>query len=544
MATSSMHKPSWRSRRRSRLSLVERAVPSLGRLPASDESARPAQPELADGAGDHAGRMPATTHEETSKEIDSKAGADGAGLPSTVPSSDPADLPALPTTAVALRDADDLAVEQEPRFDRRDAEEISWRTSDEDDAKDGAANSAFSDRQADAEVDDDIEQLISEDEPASSTIADTADDSAPEQDTSTTLLNAQPDERSTVEDEPSALEEDRQEAVEFTEPVFGVALPASSPDLTLDWAALVSQGFTDPRDRSQPLPANMGQIARALVRQALSDQSSWRDRIILVTSPREQRAKTIAAINFALALTTVDRHSVVLVDADVDNAGAVERLGGDVTRGLTTALCDDDIDIADLVVETDLDRLTLLASGLPQDDTLDRFASRRMLQVLRFLTKDPETILVIDAPPILLSQEAAVLSIIAGQVVLVVEAGQCTADAIDHALQRIGDRHNIALVLNESSGFDSDEASGPVGAKVGARAETADETQDPQIRRRLPKAIAAATILAIFIGFAAWFGTTLTGSQGLNAQAPLADLSDSTMPGRVMSTTATVGHAW
>ena len=31
--TTSMHKPGWRSRRRSRLSLVERAVPKLGRMP-------------------------------------------------------------------------------------------------------------------------------------------------------------------------------------------------------------------------------------------------------------------------------------------------------------------------------------------------------------------------------------------------------------------------------------------------------------------------------------------------------------------------------
>ncbi|MGI9433360.1 MAG: hypothetical protein ACR2Q4_00750, partial [Geminicoccaceae bacterium] len=223
---------------------------------------------------------------------------------------------------------------------------------------------------------------------------------------------------------------------ESSAPAIDPEAPDAAVDIKLDWPALVALGFVDPRDPKRPLPSNMDKIARALVRQALSDQSSWRDRVILVTSAEEHKIKSDAAINFAFALTTIDRHSVVLLDANMSHAGSAKRLGAPNARGLTSALCDDDLDVGELVLKANLDRLTLMASGPAEDEILDRFASRRMLNVLRYLTKDPDTLLVIDAPPILISQEAAVLAVIAGQVILAVEAGKTTADAIDHALKR------------------------------------------------------------------------------------------------------------
>ena len=240
----------------------------------------------------------------------------------------------------------------------------------------------------------------------------------------------------------------------------------------------------------------MHEIVRALIRQALSDQSSWRDRVILVTSPYQRTGKTTAAINFAFGLTTVASHHVVLVDVDTAGQGAVDRLGGgNDLNGITKALADESLALDEIVIRTDLERLTLVASGAGDDDNLDRFASRRMLQILRHLTEHPDTILIIDAPPILLSQEAAVLSVIAGQVVLAVDAGRTTADHIEHALQRIGERHNVSLVLNECSGIIKEDTPAPTGRPVPA----ATSRRSPNVKRRLPKAAAAGVFALCFL---------------------------------------------
>jgi hypothetical protein len=165
--------------------------------------------------------------------------------------------------------------------------------------------------------------------------------------------------------------------------------------------------------------------------------------------------------------------------------------------GLTTALCDNAIEIEDIALETSLDGLTLVHSGGFEDDILDRFASRRMLEILRFLTKDPHTLLVLDAPPILSSQEATVLSVIAGQVALVVEAGVTDENSINLALKRIGDRHNVSLVLSENSGVPHEEPElrpTPASQRLALPTPRRSST-----RRRLRRAV-ASLIVAVGLG--------------------------------------------
>lgn len=458
MATSSMHKPGWRSRRRSRLSLVERAVPRIGRMTSPDDGSRPAATAEPDST-----RTEMMVTEPVSMKTDH---ADGEVL--TELASDLAAPRMHSSPSVIQRLTETLPTPSKAQVDT------------------GTAAEEIAPRRADKQNLDGVNSEHrhgSEPEIKPGALQETTEESGPEpEQADETVMPVQVagDDRSRFPPEPLALP--IKKPLEMP--------PAAEPDLTLDWPPLVAQGFTDPRDRSRPLPKNMDEIARALIRQALSDQSSWRDRVVLVTSPYERKAKTVAAINFAFGLTTINRHSVVLVDADVDGEGAVDRLGGDGKSGLTTALFDDDLEISDVALETDLDRLTLLGSGPSSEESLlDRFASRRMLQILRFLTKDPETLLVIDAPPIIDSQEAAVLSVIAGQVVLVVEAGRTTADAIDHALQRIGDRPNVALVLNESSGFDDEFLR--VGQERADRSKALPDKHNNPVRRRVPKAVAA-----------------------------------------------------
>jgi Mrp family chromosome partitioning ATPase len=434
-----MHKPGWRSRRRSRLSLVERAVPRLGRPPGPDDAPHaPRKEEPASQAASTEGTIAATR----------------TALPPSPPA-DPIEAAVQPienetmTASAALARAAEAVQAEE----RRDAAAVAH------------------------------EEAVAE-----SAVGSSAADDADESDSKgeTRAVAAKPD-----------GVESAGEGRAIAGSAWAAAGPGGEarivePDLRLNWSALIAGGFVDPRDRSRPLPRNMDEIARALVRQSLSDQSSWRDRIILVTSPHEREAKTVSAINFAFALTTVNRHKVVLLDADSGGSAAADRLGCEDAVGVTAALADESIEIDALAVSTDLDRLTLIASGDHEDDALDRFASRRMLQILRHFTRDPETLLVIDAPPMLASKEAAVLSVIAGQVVMAIEAGRTTADSIEHALQRIGDRHNVSLVLNENSGL---RPKAPArGGKAGRAKGVGRDKGRAKVKPRAPKAAAAAAL--------------------------------------------------
>ncbi len=507
----SMHKPGWRSKRRSRLSLVERAVPKLGHFAERDEGPKPTL------------SSPALTP-PLKQAQKSPAKASKNGLTPPEPETDELkdrsfDEPPEPAgqTAEPAPDEGALKSETSSRSDLSSVDAAPVLGEEGNSADDAFLLNHVAASEALAEAAETVTASADDGTEATDQEVDLQDDGA----SSSELSEAGSSETSPVADGPEALAipaEFDPAVIEASLASLGVkpvslqgsgangnegqstpSTPADVGPLELEWNELIESGFTDPRDRGQPLPSHMDPIIRTLLRQALSDQASWRDRVILVTSPTERVSKTTAAINFAFGLSTIGNHKAVLVDVDTTGSGAVGRLGGVNRIGITEALADEDLEVGELGIETGLGHLTLVASGRPDDEIIDHFGNQRMLQILRFLTEDPDTILVIDAPPILVSQEAAVLNVIAGQVVMAVEAGRTTADQIEHALQRLGDRHNVSLVLNASSGVVShgDEmpvATSQVGEGMPPKAEEA--------KRRLVKAAAIFVLmLALVVGF-------------------------------------------
>lgn len=466
MAVSNVYKPGWRSRRRSRLSLVERAVPRLGRVtgpenvPTSKTLPTPMTPSAAGNEQQHetGGQVDATSserreqrpqevHDELTKRL---------ARPSPLSSED-----------------QERGPEDVDRIDPHLADDAKPETSTSPDT--GTAPGTEQDAAEDIAS---PLSLVSPTLPTPRLVADAEND----------LPRMK---------EPSSPPKALEAAWDIDDMSAAVKAKVNHADVQLDLDSLVASGVVDPRDRNRPLPANIDEVARALVRQALSDQSGWRDRIILVSSARESRAKSMAAINFAFALTTIDRHAVVLLDANMDGSGVGSYLGVAGHPGLTTALCDSAVEIEDIALETNVDRLTFVASGGFEEDILDRFASRRMLEILRFLTRNPNTLLVLDAPPILSSQEATVLSVIAGQVALVVEAGVTNETSINLALKRIGDRHNVSLVLSENSGVVHEEPTLP--ETPASRRLALPTPKRSKGRRRLTRAV-AGFIVGIGLG--------------------------------------------
>ena len=189
-------------------------------------------------------------------------------------------------------------------------------------------------------------------------------------------------------------------------------------------------------------------MAGPLVRQAFAAHAGRRDRIALVTSAGPAEGKTFIAISLALGLAR--ERPVLLVDADPGAAGTSARFNLAAPKGLSEALADPTLGPDRLIARTELDRLALLGPGEPRSDLLGLIASRRMVQLLHdLLGTDPERLIVIDGPP-LCRPEAQALALFAGQVVLVVAAGKTSRGAVESALERLGERSNVNLLLNRA----------------------------------------------------------------------------------------------
>jgi Mrp family chromosome partitioning ATPase len=213
----------------------------------------------------------------------------------------------------------------------------------------------------------------------------------------------------------------------------------------IDWPGLRAAGHADPRGPEAASATELRRMAAPLVRQAFAADAGRRDRIVLVTSAGPAEGRTFIAISLALSLAR--ERPVLLVDADAATAGTAARFNL-TAEGLSDALADRTVGPDRLIGRTELDRLALIGPGEPRSDLLRLIASRRTVQLLHdLLAKDPERLIVLDGPP-LCRPEAQALALFAGQVVLVVAAGKTPRGAVETALERLGERANVSLLLN------------------------------------------------------------------------------------------------
>jgi Mrp family chromosome partitioning ATPase len=144
--------------------------------------------------------------------------------------------------------------------------------------------------------------------------------------------------------------------------------------------------------------------------------------------------------------------AVLLVDGDVAKPHVSEIFGAADEPGLLDLLVDPNRPIESVILSTDTPRLSLLPAGRRSELATELLASARMRQVIEMLERlDPQMLIVVDSPPLLVTSEARVLSTLFEQIVLVVLAGSTQQQAILDAIEAIGEKPGLRLVLNQAT---------------------------------------------------------------------------------------------
>lgn len=180
---------------------------------------------------------------------------------------------------------------------------------------------------------------------------------------------------------------------------------------------------------------------------------------IMVTSAFPGEGKSFCAINLAMSIAAERDHKVLLIDADVARPSIPRELGISAEVGLMDWLLDPKLDIADLVLSTNVDKLSILPAGRRHQQATELIASASMSRLLEQISsRFPDRICIFDSPPLLVTTEARTLASYMGQIVMVVEAGRTPRDVITEALATVGACEVVGLVLNkakkiETSGY-------------------------------------------------------------------------------------------
>jgi exopolysaccharide/PEP-CTERM locus tyrosine autokinase len=227
--------------------------------------------------------------------------------------------------------------------------------------------------------------------------------------------------------------------------------------LTLDLGRLRAAGYLPEESRDRQFANHYRQIKRPLIEKASSAHpvGVLDSRLIMVTSALPGDGKTFTSVNLALSMARERDISVLLVDADTPKPRVSEIFGLLEQPGLMDALEDETLAIDSLIVPTNVRGLSLLPAGRPMEGASELFSSDRMHRLLiSLVSNDPRRIVLLDSPPLLITSEGRALVKIAGQVLLVVCAGQTPQHAVRDAIALIDEKQAGGLVLNQGrAGF-------------------------------------------------------------------------------------------
>jgi receptor protein-tyrosine kinase len=113
--------------------------------------------------------------------------------------------------------------------------------------------------------------------------------------------------------------------------------------------------------------------------------------------------------------------------------------------------------MADAMLGTNVDKLTLLPGGTPHPRATELLASDAMTDLVKEMGRRyPDRIIIFDSPPLLLTTEARVLATHMGQIIVVVRAERTLQTQVKHALTTIEACPVKLMLLNQVRGGDQD----------------------------------------------------------------------------------------
>jgi receptor protein-tyrosine kinase len=226
-----------------------------------------------------------------------------------------------------------------------------------------------------------------------------------------------------------------------------------SPNVEIDLARLSAMGYVTPHSPRSRLADEFRVIKRPLLMNARGKSAAPIERAnrIMITSSAPGEGKTFVSINLAMSLAMELDTTVLLVDADAARPAVLDRLGLRPAKGLLDVLTEPDLELADVLLKTNVERLTILPAGTQQERATELLASASMNALVEELaSRYPDRIVVFDAPPLIASTESRVLAAHMGQVILVVEADRTPQSSVAEALATVENCPVVMTLLNKA----------------------------------------------------------------------------------------------
>ncbi|MFA7061405.1 MAG: XrtA-associated tyrosine autokinase [Pedobacter sp.] len=189
-------------------------------------------------------------------------------------------------------------------------------------------------------------------------------------------------------------------------------------------------------------------LKSSLVR--LTNEDRFRN-LLMVTSAISGEGKSMTAANLAISMSQEYDLTVLLIDADLRRPTIHSYLGFEQTIGLSDCL-QDDIDISEAIIKTDISKLSVISAGREVPKPLELFASKKMQDLMAEIkNRYNDRYVIIDTPPLLPFAETRSLAHIVDGIVFVIHEGFTPQGSVIEAKEILNGCPVLGVVLNGST---------------------------------------------------------------------------------------------
>jgi protein-tyrosine kinase len=171
---------------------------------------------------------------------------------------------------------------------------------------------------------------------------------------------------------------------------------------------------------------------------------------IMFAGPRPNEGKSITTINVAISIAQELDKTVLIVDADLRNPSIHKYFGLSGKKGLVDFI-KGGVPIPELLVHPEgIGKLVILPGGKPTSDAAELIKSPQMVDLVHELKHCyQDRYVLFDLPPLLNFADALAFAPLMDGIVLVIEAGQTTREALSQCLEMVSEFNVLGVVINK-----------------------------------------------------------------------------------------------
>jgi protein-tyrosine kinase len=198
-----------------------------------------------------------------------------------------------------------------------------------------------------------------------------------------------------------------------------------------------------------PLMATFDML-RTKVLQEMSTQG-WQ--VLVMTSPMPGCGKTVSAINLALSIARQPEQNICLLDLDFRRPCLLQSLGVTPEFELSAVLAGK-AHLEDAMFSVDIGgpQLTILGNLKPTAQPVEVLVSRQMQDIMEYLRAlKSRPLVVVDMPPVLVSDDVLAFLPQADCCILSVAEGQSTVNEIENSEKLLANTNVLGCILTKSN---------------------------------------------------------------------------------------------